>query len=157
MSLSKLGENNPSFGYGTPVFICHFNTGYFIDSFSSIGKAAKSLNVGFATIQTCIKEKVLLHEKWLVSSKAIDSNDWNAVAARRKVLKEKKLKKGDKVYIYDVSNPTIPIKEYDSVRDCARQENLGRDLVRGRLKSGKPYLNKFIIPKELSSMIPERG
>jgi hypothetical protein len=49
-----IGENNPSFGSGTSVFIYHFNTGYFIDSFSSIGKAAESLNVGFARHMKCV-------------------------------------------------------------------------------------------------------
>ena len=132
MSLSRMGENNPSFGSGTSVFIYNFNSGYLIDFFSSIGKAAKSLNVGFATLKTCIIEKILLHEKWLISSEAIDLKDWNVTAPQFKISKDakpQKLRKGNKIYIYDVSNLTIPIKEYDSVRDCARKENFGRDLV----------------------------
>jgi len=144
MSLSRRGENNPSFGSGTSVFIYHFSTGYFIDSFSSIGKAAESLNVGFATLKSCIQEKILLYEKWLISSKPINLIEWNSTIIEFQISKKKKLKKGNKVYIYDIANPLIPIKEYDSVRECARQENLGRDLIKGRLNSGKSYLNKFI-------------
>jgi len=52
MSLSRKGENNLSFG--TSVFIYYFSIDYFINLFSSIGKAAKSLNVRFVTLKFCI-------------------------------------------------------------------------------------------------------
>jgi len=46
-----------------------------------------------------LTEKILLYEKWLISSKAIDLNDWNTIITQFKISKDRKLRKGDKVYV----------------------------------------------------------
>jgi group I intron endonuclease len=138
--LKTLGELNPNYGKGTPLYQYDYNTGELINKFSSIRKATVALHIGYSTLCYYVEEKLIYKDNFIFKTSELfhidERLDYTSNVSIRKP------KKGKSIYLFNINDKNKPLNTFISASECARELCIS-DVQVGRLcKSGKIF-NKF--------------
>jgi group I intron endonuclease len=138
--LNTLGELNPNYGKGTPLYQYDYNTGELINKFSSIRKATVDLHMGYSTLCNYIEKKLIYKNNFIFSTSELHHIDDRLNYTFNVDIRKPKL--GRSIYLFNINNKDKPLNTFISASECARQLNIN-DVQVGRLcKSGKIF-NEF--------------